>query len=144
MYVLYYTTRVLVTPTGLRPLPSLLIPATSFLLVATPVGYLLKLSRVSARTFHTFVSLARNAGRRSPLSMVRWLLVARSWIREGWSVVSWVTLVGPGTTRSRILQSTACLSPVTSSLKRVSLIVHHRVWGRIVCHSSTRYLQRLH
>src|SRR6266508_2114225 len=70
MYVLYYTTRVLVTPTGPRPLPSLLIPATSSLLVATPVGYLLKLSRVSTRTFHTFISLARNAGRRSPLSTV--------------------------------------------------------------------------
>src|SRR6202522_3744040 len=138
MSVPYSGTLDLATLSGLKRLHTLLIHAILSLRVVIQVRFHLKLSLRNGKTFRTYVSLVRDAGRRFPLGWEHLNL-----IHGVLSAASSDMLLGEVTTKYRILPPIEFLSHETLCLRRVSLIGHQRVWGRTY-QFSRQALERIH
>src|ERR1700678_2524257 len=138
MSVPYSETLDLATLSGLKRLHTLLIHAILSLRVVIQVRFHLKLSLRSGKTFRTYVSLVRDAGRRFPLGWEHLNL-----IHGVLSAASSDMLLGEVTTKYRILPPTEYLSHEMLCLRRVSLIGHQRVRGRTY-QFSRQALEKIH
>src|ERR1700678_1961614 len=136
MSVPYSETLVLTTPSGLKRPHTLLLLAILSLPVVIPVRFSLKPSLRNDKIFHIFVSLEPDAGQRflqdwEDLNSIHGVL----------NVVSSDMLLGEVTTKSRTLLPIEFLYHATLCLKKVSLIGHQQVRGRI--YQSSRQTQEI-